>query len=75
MLRRLRYQLYEHVLRFPLPHFRKVSQGELVQMINAETEALGGFVGDALAVPAFQGGTLLTIWVSPRSPSIHCRSG
>lgn len=61
MLRRLRYQLYEHVLRFPLPHFRKVSQGELVQMINAETEALGGFVGDAIAVPAFQGGTLLTI--------------
>ncbi len=61
MLRRLRYQLYEHVLRFPLPHFRKVSQGELVQMINAETEALGGFVGDALSVPAFQGGTLLTI--------------
>lgn len=30
-------------------------------MINAETEALGGFVGDAVAVPAFQGGTLLTI--------------
>ncbi|MCS6879613.1 MAG: ABC transporter transmembrane domain-containing protein [Geminicoccaceae bacterium] len=63
MLRRLRYQLYEHVLRFPLSHFRKVSQGELVQMINAETEALGGFVGDAIAVPAFQGGTLLTILV------------
>lgn len=62
-LRRLRYQLYEHVLRFPLPHFRRVSQGELVQMINAETEALGGYVGDALAVPAFQGGTLITILV------------
>jgi ABC-type bacteriocin/lantibiotic exporter with double-glycine peptidase domain len=61
MLRRLRYQLYGHVLRFPIPHLRRVSQGELVQMINAETEALGGFVGDALAVPAFQGGTLLTI--------------
>ncbi len=61
MLRRLRYQLYQSVLRFPLAHFRKVSQGELVQMINAETEALGGFVGDAVAVPAFQGGTLLTI--------------
>lgn len=63
MLRRLRYQLYDHVLRFPLPHFRRVSQGELVQMINAETEALGGYVGDAVAVPAFQGGTLLTILI------------
>ena len=60
MLRRLRYELYERVLRFPLPHLRRVSQGELVQMINAETEPLGGYVGDALAVPAFQGGTLIT---------------
>jgi putative ABC transport system ATP-binding protein len=61
MLRRLRYDLFSHVLRFPLPALRRVSQGELVQMINAETEALGGYVGDALAVPAFQGGTLITI--------------
>ena len=60
MLRRQRYELYKQVVRFPLPHLRRVSTGELVQMINSETEALGGFVGDALAVPAFQGGTLLT---------------
>jgi ABC-type multidrug transport system fused ATPase/permease subunit len=60
MLRRLRYQLYSQVMRFPLPHLRRVSQGELVQLINAETEPLGGFVGDALSVPAVQGGTLLT---------------
>lgn len=61
MLRRMRYILYSRVLRFPLPHFRRVSQGELVQMINAEVEPLGGYVGEALATPAFQGGTLLTI--------------
>ncbi len=61
MLRRLRYQLYGRVLRFPLPSFRKVSQGEVVSMITAETEPLGGFIGDAVALPAFQGGTLLTI--------------
>jgi len=61
MLRRLRYMLYGQTLRFPLPHFRRVSQGELVQMINAEVEPLGGYVGEALAAPAFQGGTLLTI--------------
>ncbi len=63
MLRRLRYQLYDHLLRFPLPYFRRVSQGELVQMINAEVEPLGGYVGSALSVPAFQGGTLLTILI------------
>jgi putative ABC transport system ATP-binding protein len=61
MLRRLRYELYSRVLRFPLPHFRRISSGEVVQMINAEVEPLGGFIGDAFALPAFQGGTLLTI--------------
>jgi len=61
MLRRLRYLLYARVLRFPLPHFRKTSQGEVISMITAEVEPLGGFIGDALAAPAFQGGTLLTI--------------
>ena len=61
MLRRLRYELVSRVLRFPLPHFRRVSPGEIVQMVNAEVEPLGGFIGDAFALPAFQGGTLITI--------------
>ncbi len=30
-------------------------------MITSEVEPLGGFIGDAFAQPAFQGGTLLTI--------------
>ena len=60
MLRRLRYLLYSRILRFPLSHFRKVSQGELIPMITAEVEPLGGFIGDAFAVPALQGGLLLT---------------
>jgi putative ABC transport system ATP-binding protein len=61
MLRRLRYELYSRILRFPLPHFRRMSSGEIVTMITAETEAIGGFIGDAFALPAFQGGTLITI--------------
>jgi putative ABC transport system ATP-binding protein len=60
MLRRLRYLLYSRILRFPLTHFRKVSQGELIPMITGEVEPLGGFIGDAFAVPALQGGLLLT---------------
>jgi ABC-type multidrug transport system fused ATPase/permease subunit len=60
MLRRLRYQLFSHMLRFPLTQYRRVSQGELVQMINAETEAFGGFVGEAVSTPGLQAGTLLT---------------
>ncbi|TVR80186.1 MAG: ATP-binding cassette domain-containing protein [Rhodospirillales bacterium] len=61
MLRRLRYQLFSRLLRFPLPHFRKASQGEMIAMMTGEVEPLGGFIGDAIALPAFEGGTLLTI--------------
>lgn len=61
MIRRLRYQLLDAVTRFPLPHFRNVSQGEIVSMVTAETEPLGGYMGNAVAVPVFQGGTLLTL--------------
>ncbi len=32
-------------------------------MITSEVEPLGGFIGDAVAQPAFQGGTLLTILI------------
>lgn len=61
MLRRLRFDLYARVLRFPLSRFRRMSQGEIIPMITAEVEPLGGFVGDSISLPAFQGGTLITI--------------
>lgn len=60
MLRRFRYTLYNHILRFPLAHFKRVSSGELIPIITSETKALGGFIGDSIALPAFQGGLLLT---------------
>lgn len=63
MLRRLRYRLFDNLLRFPLGRFKRTSQGELVSMITAETEPLGGYVGDSIALPVFQGGTLITILV------------
>lgn len=59
MLRRLRYELYARVLRFPAPHFKKMSQGEIIPMITGEVEPLGGFIGDSFVLPIFQGGTLL----------------
>ena len=59
MLRRLRYELYIRVLRFPLGHFKKLSSGEIIPMITIEVEPLGGFIGESFAQPAFQGGTLL----------------
>ncbi|MEQ8666144.1 MAG: ABC transporter transmembrane domain-containing protein [Rhodospirillales bacterium] len=60
MLRRLRYILIHQVFRFPLPEFRSISEGEVVAMVTTETEPLGGFIGEALSLPAFQGGMLVT---------------
>jgi ABC-type multidrug transport system fused ATPase/permease subunit len=61
LLRRLRYELVTRTLRFPLPHFRKVSSAEVIPMITAEVEPIGGYMGDAFAQPLIQLGTLLTI--------------
>ncbi len=61
MTRRLRYMLYQRILRFPLPHFQRVSQGELSTMIAGEVELVREFIADAIALPLFQGGTLLVI--------------
>ena len=63
MLRRLRYDLYERLLRFPLRHFDRTATGEIVAMLTAELEPVGGFIGDAFALPIAQAGTLLTIFV------------
>ncbi|MEM9221239.1 MAG: ABC transporter transmembrane domain-containing protein [Pseudomonadota bacterium] len=59
MLRRLRYMLYHAIMRFRLSRFRRVSGGEIIPMITAEVEDVGVFIGEAIATPAFQGGTLL----------------
>src|SRR5713101_6249406 len=59
MLRRFRYQLYQRMLLFPLSYFDKNSSAQIIPMITAECDSLGGFVGDAVALPAFQGGTLI----------------
>ena len=61
MLRRFRFDLYGRVLRFPLPQFRKTSSSEIVTMVTAEVEPLGGFIGDSFKLPVFQGGYLVVI--------------
>src|SRR2546421_7036352 len=63
MLRRLRYDLFERLLRFPMRHFDRTAAGEIIAMLTAELEPVGGFIGDAFALPIAQGGTLLTIFV------------
>lgn len=53
MLRRLRYDLVDRVLRFPVRQFRKVKPAEVASMVKDEVEPLGGFIGDAIVLPAF----------------------
>ena len=60
MLRRFRFDLYARILRFPLSKIRRTPPAEIIPMITAETEPLGGLIGDAIAAPAFQGALLLT---------------
>ncbi len=61
MLRRFRYQLINSALRFPQPYFERVSQGELVSMVTAESEPMGGLMGDAISQPVLQAGQMITI--------------
>ncbi len=60
MLRRIRYELVDRVLRFPIGYFRKLKQAEIATMIKDEVEPLGGFIGDAYIQPAFLGGQAIT---------------
>lgn len=60
VLRHFRASLYQQVLRFPLPSFKRVSQGEIIPMITSETEPLGEFIGDSFSLPIQQCGLLLT---------------
>ena len=61
LLRRLRYQLVGRITRFPLPYFRRTSQGALISMVISETEAIGGMLGEAIARPTFAAGQMATI--------------
>src|SRR5437764_10299543 len=63
MLRRLRYDLFQRLLRFPMRHFDRTATGQTIAMLTAELEPVGGFIGDAFALPIAQAGTLLTTFV------------
>lgn len=58
MLRRLRYHLYENVLRFRIKRFQHMKQGEIVQSVMGEVEPLGGFFGEVISTPLREGGLL-----------------
>jgi ABC-type multidrug transport system fused ATPase/permease subunit len=61
LLRRLRYELIERLLRFPVKNFRTQSSGQVVSMVAAETSPLGFFMSEAFTVPTVAAGTLFTV--------------
>ncbi len=61
LLRRFRYQLVTRMFRLPKPFFQRTSQAEIVSMVTAESEPLGGMMGDAISQPILQAGQMLTI--------------
>ena len=63
MLRRMRYQLVDRVLRFPINHFKRVKSSEVASMVKDEIEPFGEFIGDAFVQPAFLGGQALVAFI------------
>ncbi len=63
MLRRIRFELVDRVLRFPPWYFSRVKSAEIATMIKDEAEPLGGFTGDAFVQPTLLSGQALTALV------------
>ncbi|RVU13959.1 ABC transporter transmembrane domain-containing protein [Methylobacterium oryzihabitans] len=55
MLRRLRFQLFSLILRFPPEALRQTKSSELATIVRDEVEPVGGFIGDAFILPAHLG--------------------
>lgn len=60
LLRRIRFDLVDRILRFPPNRFKSVKAGEISTMVKDEVEPMGGFTSDAFVQPAFLGGQALT---------------
>lgn len=60
LLRRIRYELIDRILRFPPARARQMKAGEVSSMVKDEIEPLGGFAADAFTQPAMLGGQAVT---------------
>ncbi|WP_152046938.1 ABC transporter transmembrane domain-containing protein [Aureimonas psammosilenae] len=60
MLRRMRYEFVDLILRFPIPRFRQLRASELSSMVKDELEPIGGFIGDSVVTPVYLISQVLT---------------
>lgn len=84
MLRRIRFELVDRILRFPPAYFKRAKSAEIATMIKDEVEPLGGFTGDAFVQPALLGGQAITalafiiiqsFWLGMIAAGIVCVQG
>ncbi len=59
ILRRLRFELFDRVLRYPMSRFRRTRPSEIASMIKDEVEPMGEFIGDAFTNPMLMAGQAL----------------
>ncbi len=60
ILKEIRTDLYTHILRLPLGFFRRTAPGTVITAMTSELNAVGHFIGGALAVPLTSALTLIT---------------
>lgn len=60
MLRRLRFDLVAMLFRFTPGNLRAVKPSEMATIVKDEVEPIGGFIGDAFALPLFLGAQAAT---------------
>lgn len=60
VLRRIRFELVDRILRFPPETFKRLKGAEVASMVKDEVEPMGGFSGDAFVTPVLLGGQALT---------------
>lgn len=58
-LKRMRADLYAHILSLPLSFFRSIQPGQVVNALINELASISGFVGSAISVPLINLGTLV----------------
>ncbi|WAJ28082.1 ABC transporter transmembrane domain-containing protein [Antarcticirhabdus aurantiaca] len=63
MLRRLRFEMVDRLLRFPQKQFRSLRSPEVASMIKDELEPVGGFIGDAIVQPLYLMSQVLTAMI------------
>lgn len=63
LLRRIRFELVDRILRLPPARFKHLKAGEVSSMVKDEIEPIGGFASDAFTQPALLGGQAITALV------------